>query len=245
MSAADSWNTDRVRRLDGAHNVRDLGGLVTTKGRTVRRGRIFRSDYPGFADVAGGAGVRELGLRSVVDLRRRAEVDLECVGWGDHEVAYVRTPFSAGGQTSWHAKYHSYLTHRPETVVAAVRRVMAADAHPVLFHCAAGKDRTGVLAALLLSVLDVEVEQIVADYVFTEVGLDPILERLLRIDFYAEMLGDDGHEGQLPRAENMRGLLRWLDEQGGAEAWLVAHGVPQVEIDDFRAVMVGRVEPLA
>lgn len=204
----------------------------------VRAGRVFRSDYPGFAEVDDGAAVRVLGLRSVVDLRRRAEAELELVRWSDHGVAHCRTPLSAGGETSWHAKYHGYLTHLPDTVVAAVRRVMDVDSHPVLFHCAAGKDRTGVVAALVLGVLGVDAEQVVADYVATDAALKLIMDRLLAIDFYAEMIGPGGVEGQRPRAENMRRLLDWLDAQGGATAWLVEHGLTQAEVARFRDNML-------
>jgi protein tyrosine/serine phosphatase len=238
MSASETPHAERIRVLEGSHNVRDLGGLVTAEGRTVRLGRIFRSDYPAFANAGDGAGVRALGLRSVVDLRRRAEFELECVSWTDHDVEYHRIPLSAGDQTSWYAKYHAYLTHRPEMVVEAVRRVMHVDAHPVLFHCAAGKDRTGVVAALLLGVLGVEADQTVADYVLTDVALEKILARLQDIELYAEMLGEAGQEDQRPRAENMHGLLAWLEGQGGATTWLVGHGVTKREVDQFRAAML-------
>ena len=79
----------------------------------------------------------------------------------------------AVGESSWYARYQSYLAHRPETVVAAVRHVLDPASHPVLFHCAAGKDRTGVVAALVLAVLGVHDEQIVADYVLSDAAVDP------------------------------------------------------------------------
>lgn len=226
--------------MEGAHNVRDLGELVTSSGVTVRSGRVFRSDYPAFAEVNEGLAVRQLGLRSVVDLRRGSEAGFECVSWDDHGVHYHRCPLTAGGETSWHARYQAYLTHRPESVVEAVRWVTDVEAHPVLFHCAAGKDRTGVVAALVLSVLDVPAEQIVADYVLSEAGLGPILERLAVAGPYAEMLAGADLEEQRPRAENMRGLLHWLQEQGGAEAWLVEHGLSPDRLDRFREAMLQR-----
>lgn len=220
--------------------MRDLGGLLTRDGATVRPGRIFRSDYPAFAEVDDGAAVRELGLATVVDLRRGTEAGTECVRWVDHRVAYHRCPLSAGGgATSWHAGYHTYLTHRPESVVEAVRRVADVDAHPVLFHCAAGKDRTGVIAAMVLSVLGVPAEQIVADYVLSEAGLTAILERLRENGLYAQMLVDSDLEDQRPRAENMHKFLAWLDEQGGAEQWLVEHGTPADDLKRFRGAMLG------
>lgn len=237
MSADPTPSVDRVRRLDGSHNVRDLGGLVGADGRVVRAGRIFRSDYPGFAELGRGAPVRDLGLRTVVDLRRGSEAGQECVSWEDHGVVYHRCPISAGGESSWRARYPAYLTHLPETVVSAVRHVTDVAGHPVLFHCAAGKDRTGVVAALVLSVLGVERRHVVADYTLTEAGLAPILERLRGLHPYSEMLRDSSDEDQLPRARNIETLLDWLEERGGAECWLVGNGLDADHLARFREVM--------
>ena len=238
MSPDEVQGEDRVHRLEGSHNVRDLGGLVARDGRLVRRGRIFRSDYPAFADVDDGAAVRALGLRTVVDLRRGTEAGFECVSWDDHGVHYHRCPLTAGGESSWHARYQAYLTHRPETVVEAVRRVTTPDDHPLLFHCAAGKDRTGVVAALVLSVLGVDAEQIVADYVLTEAALAPILARLAVSGPYVEMLRGASLDDQRPRAEHMQGFLDWLALQGGAVAWLDAHGLRQDHLESFAERML-------
>jgi len=232
--------SDRVLELAGSHNVRDLGGLRTTDGREVRRGQVFRSDYPAFADVEDGAAVRELGLRTVVDLRRGTEAGFECVSWDVRGVDYHRCPLSAGEEISWHARYHSYLTHRPETVVEAVRRVTDVSGLPVLFHCAAGKDRTGVVAALVLSVLGVDVEEIVADYVLTEAGLGRILARLSVTGPYAAMLADADPVDQRPREQHMRGFLDWVAERGGAESWLVDHGLASSHLDEFRRRVIER-----
>jgi protein-tyrosine phosphatase len=240
MNQNRSPEHDRVRVVAGSHNVRDLGGLTTSDGRTVRRGRVFRSDYPAFAELDESA-VRALGLRSVVDLRRAAEASFECVSWEDHGVAYHRCPLSGGAKSSWDAPYQAYLSHRPETVVEAVRQVTAVEGHPVLFHCAAGKDRTGTVAALVLSVLGVAEEDIVADYVLTEEGLAPIMERLATVGPYVDMLRGSTYDDHLPRAEHMRTFLQWLaEEQGGASRWLTDHGLDADRLDAFRDAMLRR-----
>lgn len=234
----DSAGIDRVRVLEGSHNVRDLGGLVTGDGQLVRTGRVFRSDYPTFAVVADGAAIRDLGLRTVVDLRRGFEADAECVSWSEHGVDYHRCPITAaGGEASWSARYRGYLAQRPETVVEAVRRIANATGHPVLFHCAAGKDRTGVIAAVLLQLLGVSDEDIVADYLLSADHLAPVLARLSGIAYYAEAFGDLDQEHQRPQADHMNGFLQWLSGCGGAETWLLAHGVPREEIEQFRREM--------
>jgi protein tyrosine/serine phosphatase len=230
---------DRVIPVLGSHNLRDLGGLRTADGALVRSGRVFRSDYPAFADLDGGRPVAALGLATVVDLRRGREAAEECVRWADHGVTHLRCPLVAGAEDSWHARYQAYLTHRPETVVAAVRAVLDPARQPVLFHCAAGKDRTGVLAALLLQVLGVPDEAVIADYVLTADVLEPIMSRLQAIELYAQMLGTSPLEAQRPRAEHMTAFLGWLADQGGVVRWLVEHGVSPAEIDGFREAMTG------
>lgn len=227
----------RIVDVGGAHNLRDLGGLVTASGKRVRTGRVFRSDYPLFLeeDVE---GARRLGLRTVVDLRRGTEAALERPDWEAHGIACERWPLSAVRESSWEARYPSYLVHRPETVVGAVRAVMRPESHAVLFHCAAGKDRTGVVAALLLSVLGVASEDIVADYVLSASSVQSVLDRLVAMDLYARMLAGSSVEDQTPRPTHLDPLLSWLAARGGALAWLIDQGVPPAELTAFRAAML-------
>jgi protein-tyrosine phosphatase len=229
--------TPRVRVADGCHNLRDLGGLVTVDGRRVRRGRLFRSDYPGFAEVDERAAA-ELALATVVDLRRGTEAAVECVDWAARGVAHRRWPLTAGREQLWHARYPAYLSRRPETVVGAVREAMRPEGHPVLVHCAAGKDRTGVIVALLLSVLGVREDDIVEDYMLSAASVEPVLVRLLAMDLYSDMLADSGVEDQRPRAEYLRSLLGWVEEKGGAEEWLMRNGAPEEEITAFRGAVL-------
>lgn len=212
-------------RLPGMLNARDLGGLATHDGRRVRRGAIYRSDFPNLWEADAGWVVRELGLRRVVDLRRATEAAAELVDWQTFGVEYRRCPFVAARADSWHAQYVGYLTHRPELIASAVRVVLDPGAGPVLFHCAAGKDRTGVLAALVLRLLGVAPEEIVADYLLSAGSVVPVVGRLRGIPAYAEMLADIDAVQQMPRAESMRHLLDWVDAQGGVEEWLAQHGM--------------------
>ncbi|HEY1135749.1 MAG TPA: tyrosine-protein phosphatase [Nocardioides sp.] len=226
----------RVHDLPGSFNVRDLGGLPTSDGRQVRTGRLVRSDYPGFA--ADPAAVRRLGLRTVVDLRFPAESDAECVVWEDHAVTYHQVPVVARDADSWHAGYSAFLVHRPDRVVEAVRILMESAHHPALFHCAAGKDRTGVIAALLLGALGVDRAEIVADYVLTAGSVEAVITRLRAFEPYATMLADATPESQQPTEDNIGNLLDHLDAAGGTEAWLLAHGLPAETLADYRAAML-------
>jgi protein-tyrosine phosphatase len=239
MSSERALTNPRVHAVSGAHNLRDLGGLATRSGREVLAGRIFRSDYPAFVEVEADA-VQRLALRTVVDLRRGTEAGLECVDWARRGIGYRRWPLTAGSESSWSARYPAYLIRRPDTVVGAVREVMRPEGHAVLFHCAAGKDRTGVVAALLLSVLGVSDDDIVSDHLMSAESVEAVLTRLVEMDLYAAMLVGSSVEDQLPKADHMQALLDWLAERGGTEAWLVDQGVPDAELVAFRdAMLVG------
>jgi protein-tyrosine phosphatase len=237
--------SSRVHTPEGAYNLRDLGGLRTAAGLMVRTGRVFRGDYPRFVDIGGASAVRELGIRTVVDLRRGTEAAVECVDWNGVGVEYQRCPLAARERSSWHVGYTAYLRDRPQTVIAAVAGVMRPAGHGTLFHCAAGKDRTGVVAALLLAVLGVSSDAIVEDYLLSDGAVGPILARLVEMEVYAEMLASTDRDEQRPRAERMWELLEWIDQRGGAESWLLDNGLDPTVVADFRVAMLpSRQEPL-
>jgi Protein tyrosine/serine phosphatase len=290
--------------LEGAVNVRDLGGLPTTDGQLTRFGRIFRSDnLQGLTAADVDRLVGELDLRDVIDLRSREEVELEGPGpltrvpavtvhhltlfseGGRHTDAEadtgpvaaaadrrraVRSPDGAttggdttGGDTAgetaavgsaavgsaagridgervlpWSrgraedelaesrvvGHYSGYLRDRPDSVIAAMR-VLAHGDGAAIVHCAAGKDRTGVLTALVLEVAGVTREAIIADYVATAERMDRVLARLRASDTYRADLDSRPADAHLPRPEYMAGFLRYLDDRfGGPLGWLARHG---------------------
>jgi protein-tyrosine phosphatase len=231
--------TSRARDLAGSFNVRDLGGLPAADGAVVRPGLVFRSDYPAFA--VDPALVRQLGLRTVVDLRRGAEAAVECISWSDHGIVHHRCPITAFDKSSWEARYVSYLEDRPAAVVEAVRHVLAPANQPVLFHCAAGKDRTGLIAALVLSVLGVPDHEIVDDYVATAATVDQVADRLRGIPLYRDLLARIDPEQNHPHPAHMEALLAWLAAYGGAERWLLDHGLAPEEVTQARTRLL---EPL-
>lgn len=124
----------------------------------------------------------------------------------------------------WAEHYLGYLAARPDSVVAALRAIAAAEG-AVLVHCAAGKDRTGAITALALTVADAEREHVIADYTATAERLSRVLDRLRTRPAYAANLAGQTLDQQLPRAQTMRALLQTLDSQhGGALSWLAGHG---------------------
>ncbi|MFI6322050.1 tyrosine-protein phosphatase [Nonomuraea sp. NPDC050556] len=247
--------------LEGAANVRDLGGLATKDGGVTRFGRILRSDNlqgltPGDVDKLVG----ELKLRRVVDLRSGPEVRLEGPGplvSVPEVTVHHLTLFAEGGTHTdveadrvlpWKERseeavaelrvtgfYYGYLRERPDSVVEALR-VMAMDDGAAVVHCAAGKDRTGVLCALALSVAGVERSEIVADYVATGERLESILGRLRASETYRADLDTRPASDHMPLAAYMEQFLSVLDERfGGPMEWLAANGWTEADTAALRA----------
>ena len=239
--------------LDGAVNARDLGGRRMTEGGQVHVGRLLRSDSPVHLSPGDVRQlVDELALDTVIDLRTGMEVRAEGHGplagadgvsvhhlsllpeaapperTGDlrpePEVLPWQDPTSERARASARRTYLRYLDERPDAILAALR-LIARSHGSTLVHCAAGKDRTGVVVALALSAVGVAREEVVADYVASAERIGPILARLGASPTYAGDPALSDPDRHRPRAETIVGFLDELDAQdGGAEAWMRAHG---------------------
>ena len=174
----------RLVALEAVHNFRDLGGYKTSDGRTTRWRTLFRAD--GLYRLTPGdvALLSPLGLRTVIDLRSATELDergrfpVEA-----HPVVFHHLPIIdatwAGLDPQQYERdedfliwaYQEMLTAGAPRFALAFDALAEADALPAVFHCAAGKDRTGLLAALLLGSLGVSHDDIVADYTLTVEGM--------------------------------------------------------------------------
>jgi protein-tyrosine phosphatase len=130
--------------------------------------------------------------------------------------------------------YLGYLHRRPDSIVAAIRTIAGAPG-AILVHCAAGKDRTGVVVALALDGAGVPRSVILADYLATGERMDLIIDRLASSETYREqMLGADRDE-LTPKPATLERVLERVDEEyGGAAAWLLEHGLTDDELDALR-----------
>jgi protein-tyrosine phosphatase len=251
--------------LENAVNVRDLGGLPTEGGKQTKHGQLVRSDnLQGLSEADVKRLVEEVGVTTVVDLRSTSEVESEGPGPMktltsvehvhlslipevgtmtdvakdalaiNRERAIERDPDDVAG-----AFYIGYLEDRPESVVGALRAI-ADTPGAALVHCAAGKDRTGVVVALALLAVGVPRETVVADYVATGERIEQILDRLRSSPTYAADVDNIPAHEHDPRPEIMtRFLARLDDDHGGPLGWLAAHGFTEQDTERLRAKLLG------
>jgi protein-tyrosine phosphatase len=121
--------------------------------------------------------------------------------------------------------YLGYLSDRPQAVVDALRALATGGPGAAVVHCAAGKDRTGVVCALTLAVAGVGHDDIVADYALSAEAIDGVVARLSASPTYADDMARRDPATHTPRADTMRRVLALLDQRcGGPLGWLEAHG---------------------
>lgn len=240
-AAANRWLT-----LEGLSNLRDVGGLPLKDGGAVRPGVLFRSEalhHMTPSDIRHMVDV--VGLRLVLDLRTDREIaEFASTAVADAGVEIAQFSFIPEegrelpeiGEDSdpMVANYLGYLQDRGSNVVAAIRRLAAEDAGPALVHCAAGKDRTGTLVALVLDAVGVERASIVEDYALSATKIEAMFERW-RARSGEPMPEQDELDRHKPRARAMDEVLAVLDERdGGAAGWLLANGLTPDELATLR-----------
>ncbi|MGI8868280.1 MAG: tyrosine-protein phosphatase [Mycobacteriales bacterium] len=250
-------SVNRWISLQGAVNARDVGGLVGSGG-PVPGGRLLRSDNPqDLTETDVMLLVDQIGITDVIDLRSTFEVAAEGpgplsehAGVTVHHLSFLpesdavtRKP-TAGELLPWqegelaergdHASYLGYLSDRPDSVLAALR-VIGTARGAVLVHCAAGKDRTGVLTALALTIAGVPRADIVADYMLTDERIQLVLDRLAGSPTYAHSVVGRPLDSMRPKPDAVTHVLDALDADcGGLVRWLGARGFGADNIEAVR-----------
>jgi protein-tyrosine phosphatase len=251
MTSVDS---DRLVALERVHNFRDLGGYPTADGQSVRWGVLYRSDSLGRLRAEDVELLRPLGLRTVIDLRTSDELATRGrFPVDEHPVTFHHLPIldatwgvdRAGAHDDDSATflfdaYADMLAVGADRIASAVRVLALPGALPAVFHCAAGKDRTGILAALVLAAIGVPREHVLADYDLTNAAIarlrawasasEPTLAAAISAAPANYMVAD-------PRAiDRMLGVLE--AEHGSVREYLRTLGVTLLELDSLRDALV-------
>jgi protein tyrosine/serine phosphatase len=246
---------ERILEWEGCFNVRDLGRLPAREGARTRWGAVVRSDIPSRLTERGRAALVAHGISTIVDLRADHEVT------SDAELYPFREP-SPGHPSYRHVPFNVWDDEAPGRVArdraAQTREEMnpldldinargiasavaaVADAPPggVLVHCHAGKDRTGIVVALILTLVGVSDDDIADDYSLTMLNLEPLIAEW--IDTIDEADRDRMRALATPRREAMLATLEHLRERyGGAEKYLLGAGASADQIARIRERLVG------
>lgn len=222
-------------------NFRDLGGYQTQDGRTIAWRRLFRSGN--FLYMTRDDLIRlneEIGLSSVIDLRSAREVEKQGIGLlSEARVEYHNIPFITGSGErklrdpfsgfSNMGEFYLYLVNQSEIgqqVIAALQIIAEPENHPLVFCCAMGKDRTGILAAITLSVLGVSDEDIIEDYALSGPHIEELDNRMrkdAKIPEFAKHLPDFFFKAT---PESMDFFLSALQrEYGSVRGYVEAQGI--------------------
>jgi protein-tyrosine phosphatase len=254
--------------LEGAVNVRCLGGLPLTGGGAVAPGRLLRSDnLQNLTDRDIARLVDDHRVSNVIDLRTGVEVRLEGPGplAGDGRVviehrslypeagehtdvleADAIVPWQDGlrgadlpGETPTVQTYFGYLERRPDSIVAALRTIAdPPGGGAALVHCAAGKDRTGLVVGLALSAVGAEPDVVAGDYALTQSRLFALVEDYLAgIEDEAQREEIRGYQAT-PAAYLLRVLEHLDDRYGGAAAYLRSGGMTDEQLSALRRRLV-------
>jgi protein-tyrosine phosphatase len=237
------------RRLDweGCLNVRDLGGHPTEDGGDTRTGAVVRADSVRRLTDAGWDALVEYGIRRIVDLRLASELEEDAPAEVPVEVVHVSffedVPLDRQLEVAqrWLAApdevsatrdgYLEMLAAYRANVAAAISAVARAPEGGVLIHCMGGKDRTGLVAALLLRLAGVSIADIADDYGLSAENIKPLWQQ------WVEDAGDES-ERELRRrlsaspAEAMAQVLEALErEHGSVRRYLLKAGVSEDDLD--------------
>jgi protein-tyrosine phosphatase len=219
LSAPEQLGSGASRKvhLEGTRNARQLGGISLGKGFVFRKDQVFRSGALCFITRNDSDKLHKIGIKTVIDLR----VDREIAREGPDKSYFlsgipnvVRLPMTNSqglGQEAYH-----YLIRENRPAISSYFKILSEPKnYPVLFHCSAGKDRTGILSALLLEMLGANREVIMDDYLES-------LKNSAALKVHKEWLEE---------------VYDFVDESGGIERFLISQGVTTAQMSEIRQLL--------
>jgi protein tyrosine/serine phosphatase len=241
--------SSRLLDWPDCRNTRDLGGLPRPGGVT-RTGVLVRSDNLQSLNAAGQEAMVAYGVTTVIDLRSESEVASSPSPFaaaepaGEHRISYTHMPlidnatmFRLAEAPDMFDRYLMMLEHRP-AAFCEVFRTLARSEGTVVFHCFAGKDRTGMVAAMSLALAGVELDAIAADYSETDSQMAKRYEEWLAAAS-PEQLQNMRDDLRCP-PERIVGVLEHLEKRwGGVETYLQAAGMPASDLTNLRSKLIG------
>jgi protein-tyrosine phosphatase len=237
---------ERRIQLTGCDNFRDLGGYPARGGMRLRWRRLFRSDAlhrltPEAVDLV----VDELGVGAIVDLRSTGEVGVDGRGQlRDRSPVYHHLPLfdgplvvdPAATQPLTLADRYFLIVEQAKLPIARVVTALAECSAPAVYHCTAGKDRTGLISAIVLGLLGVPDEFIVADYAATQENIDAIVGRLTQSAGYRDALDRLPADTLHAKPATMFSLLdRLCDRYGSIRGYASGIGLSDAVIGRLEA----------
>lgn len=187
---------NRIKKFDGVFNFRDFGGYSTESGQKIKANKLFRSAHLHNTNEADKTRLADLDIGLIVDLRHAPERERQPTHWPEGEqprmLTYPDPKDGESGKVAPHEAFMKHDLHKPEdarnymlgsygqrphdagfkTIFADTLRHMAETGEPILVHCAAGKDRTGTLCAVIKGALGVDEKTIYEDFMLTMTAVD-------------------------------------------------------------------------
>jgi protein-tyrosine phosphatase len=240
-------NDQRQLHWEGCLNVRDLGGLPAANGRTTAWQAVIRADTLGRLTPAGQQALRDYGVGSIIDLRAPSEVQKYPTVYSRQPdadgPAYLNLPLESyqphvsaliSKATSRGEVYCIILDHYAAEMAHVLRAIMAAPPGAIVIHCHSGTDRTGMVAALLLSLAGVPADIIAADYGQSRLHLHAYYEKIA-----AEAGGADKVSSFWGRPTATEAMMTMMLDHiatryGNTAAYLDKSGLSAQEIEQVR-----------
>jgi protein-tyrosine phosphatase len=232
----------RTVTFSASYNFRDVGGYAGLDNRTVRWRRLFRADSLHRLKGDDLQTFSDLGVRSVIDLRRVFEVEEhgrvpEAEGLAYHNLVVKHIDWDTVAPSLPHERwladrYLNFAEDGQEGLAAALSLIADPEAAPVVVHCMAGKDRTGVVCALTLSLLGVSDADIAQDYALTEVAMASLTAYLMRTK--PDLVQDKYHMFDCPQDAMLLFLGDLRDRYGSVEKYVREIGLSTDQIAAMR-----------